>query len=428
MLKICAMLVTLICLIHPGSQQAEAALNTNSPAQPARLIFIHHSTGENWLSDENGGLGMALRDNNYFVSDTNYGWGPDIIGDTTDIGHWWLWFRGEQSPNYLSALYAEGSQNASYSRLETEPSGQNEIIMFKSCFPNSALAGSPDDPIPQIENNPLPGLDAWSEYHTIANAKGIYSDLLEYFRTRQDKLFMAITAPPLSDPAYAANARALNEWLVNDWLRDYPYRNVAVFDFYNVLTTNGGNHNINDLNRETGNHHRYWNNAIQHKADVASDTAAYPSSSDDDHPSRAGNLKATGEFPLLLNVYYNCWKGTGGCPETGPVSSCSAALSSGFILSVPVIQYEGMSVFADFVFDPPQSGDVLFRVTSAGVITNPKDYSSCQWASLTSDATTFRLHIPEVIFGTISYWADLEYAASEDGQLRFRLTNAGQNP
>ncbi|MCL5957721.1 MAG: hypothetical protein M1358_00130, partial [Chloroflexi bacterium] len=52
--------------------------------KPVRLIFIHHSTGENWLADDNGGLGLALRDHNYFVSDTNYGWGPDSIGDTTD--------------------------------------------------------------------------------------------------------------------------------------------------------------------------------------------------------------------------------------------------------------------------------------------------------------------------------------------------------
>ena len=39
------------------------------PAQPIKLIFIHHSCGRNWLSDDNGALGIALRDNNYFVSD-----------------------------------------------------------------------------------------------------------------------------------------------------------------------------------------------------------------------------------------------------------------------------------------------------------------------------------------------------------------------
>src|SRR5512140_3183037 len=60
--------------------------NTNPPSPAMRLVFIHHSTGEAWLADDHGGLGIALRDNNYFVSDTNYGWGPDGIGDCTDLG------------------------------------------------------------------------------------------------------------------------------------------------------------------------------------------------------------------------------------------------------------------------------------------------------------------------------------------------------
>jgi hypothetical protein len=285
-------------------------LNPDPPAQAVRLIFIHHSTGENWLADDNGGLGTALKNNQYFVSDTNYGWGPDSIGDRTDIGNWWEWFRGPNSATYLNALYKEGEQHCSYSRLSSAPSGANEIIMFKSCFPNSALQGSSNDPVPSIEDNPLKGEGSGSEYHTVANAKGIYIDILEYFRTRQDKLFIVITAPPLSDPTYAANARAFNQWLVNDWLKEYPDKNVAVFDFYNVLTTNGGNPDTNDLNQEAGNHHRFWNKAIQHKTDGDDDgnpnILEYPSG--DDHPSRAGNLKATGELAAWLNVTYHLWK------------------------------------------------------------------------------------------------------------------------
>ena len=50
-----------------------AAPNTSPPASPVKLVFIHHSTGQAWLEDGHGGLGVALRDNNYFVSDTNYG-------------------------------------------------------------------------------------------------------------------------------------------------------------------------------------------------------------------------------------------------------------------------------------------------------------------------------------------------------------------
>jgi hypothetical protein len=281
-------------------------LDPNPPANPVKLIFLHHSTGEAWLADDHGGLGIALQNNNYFVSDTNYDWGPDAIGSYTDIGNWTTWFRGTNSPVIMAAVYAESEQHAGYSRLAADPGGENEIILFKSCFPNSALQGSPGDPIPAIANNPLREQDSGSSDHTISNAKGIYIDLLNYFSAHPEKLFVVLTAPPLSSGTYAANARAFNNWLVNDWLAGYPNRNVAVFDFYNVLTSNGGNANTNDLNQETGHHHRYRNGAIQHLASGGSNTLAYKTG--DDHPSSAGDQKATAEFLPLLNIFYHRWK------------------------------------------------------------------------------------------------------------------------
>jgi hypothetical protein len=45
-------------------------LDPTQPAQTVRLIFIHHSVGENWLRDDYGILGPTLGENNYVVSDT----------------------------------------------------------------------------------------------------------------------------------------------------------------------------------------------------------------------------------------------------------------------------------------------------------------------------------------------------------------------
>ena len=167
--------------------------------------------------------------------------------------------------------------------------------------------GNVNDPAPSIENNPLRGEGSGSEFHTIANAKGIYIDLLQYFKTRPDKLFVVITAPPLVDGTYADNVRAFNDWLVDGWLSNYGVGNVFVFDFYNVLTTNGGNPDVNDLGQETGNHHRWWNGQIQHKTngddDATPNISEYPTS--DDHPTAAGNQKATAEFVPLLNYAYS---------------------------------------------------------------------------------------------------------------------------
>jgi hypothetical protein len=269
--------------------------NPNPPVKPVKLIFIHHSTGENWLTDGYGDLGRTLAQNNYFVSDTNYGWGPDTIGDRTDIPNWTEWFRSENTPRTMQAVFTESGQNSSYTRAFGDPGGENQVIMFKSCFPNSALEGSPNDP-------PSPDGEL-----TVGHAKYVYNELLKYFVTRPDKLFVVVTAPPLQDAAYSQNARAFNEWLLKDWLREnnYTQTNVAIFDFFTVLTG-------------PGNHHRYLNGQVERTFQPGKNTSAYPSSPDDDHPSVAGSRKATEEFVPLLNFFYNRWKAA--APDVPPAT------------------------------------------------------------------------------------------------------------
>ena len=314
-------------LLYPNAD------NPNPPAFPVKLIFVHHSTGGNWLADPNeeqpyGGLGRALMLNNYFVSATNYGWGPGGIGDQTDIPHWPEWFTGSESSTILSALYAENGQNfgdyGSWPRLSANPGGENEIVMFKSCFPNSDLYGQPNDP-PASE----PG-----DQFTVSNAKAVYNNTLGYFGGRVDKLFIVITAPPMGEGGYsddvqtsaerAANARAFNNWLLDHWLDGYLHSNVAVFDYYNVLTSNGTgsrtddpatNEEPNDAGRGDGNHHRWWDGALQHIQTVNNDFSAYPSHTEwDSHPTTAGQQKATAEFVQWLNVIYHRWKASAVTP------------------------------------------------------------------------------------------------------------------
>ncbi|MBN1888633.1 MAG: hypothetical protein JW850_11605 [Thermoflexales bacterium] len=334
---------TLSAKAAPASPSAD---NPNPPASPVKLIFIHHSTGGNWLADQNeeqpwGGLGIALRDNNYFVSATNYGWGPrsepsdpyTAIGSRTDIVNWPEWFTGPNSSTILNTLYSESGQNVcnpsspsdecfgTWSRLPVTPTGENEIVLFKSCFPNSNLDGNPDDPPASTPN----------DYdYSVSNAKAVYNNLLTYFATRQDKLFVVITAPPRiteTTTSMAANARAFNTWLVKDWLasNSYTYTNVAVFDYYNVLSSNGSDGRVDDpstneepndwATRPDGNHH-YWNgSAVVYTKTVDNNLSAYPTDSIwDDHPTTAGHQKATAEFVELLNVFYNRWKGSAPTP------------------------------------------------------------------------------------------------------------------
>jgi hypothetical protein len=268
-----------------------APLDTSPPASPVKLIFIHHSTGEAWLGN---GLGAGLRDANYFVSDTNYGWGPRAIGDRTDVGDWWTWFRGPDSGSYTTALYGEYGQHAGYPRLATDPGGTNQIVMFKSCFPNSSVGGSPLDVVPLIGANPLRG--AGMSGLTVGNAKGIYLDFLEYAKLHPERLFVLVVSPPLrsedTNATNAANARALADWLVDPagWLASYPLHNVLAFDYYTVLT---------------GGHHRVVAGALEHTAGP-SNYLAYPTG--DSHPSTEGHNRAAADFVPLLNASYNAWR------------------------------------------------------------------------------------------------------------------------
>ena len=291
--------------------------DSGPPSSVVKLIFIHHSTGENWLTDGYGNLGETLGQNNYFVSDTNYGWGPDGIGDRTDIPDWLEWFRGDNTDSYFEALLSENGQHSSYTRILSDPGGENEIIMFKSCFPNSDLEGNPNDP---------PSADGWL---SVGHAKYVYNELLDFFRTHPEKLFIVITAPPLSDPSNAANARAFNLWLVQDWLDEsqYPLNNVAVFDFYNVLTGSDG-------------HHTYQDGQEVHQVAIK-DTLSYPSG--DDHPSKKGSKKATAEFIPLLNYFYHRWQMDAPFPEaeiSEPVEAGSPPVSAP-VLSGLIDNFEG---------------------------------------------------------------------------------------
>ena len=186
-----------ICLVVISTVIAAGAVLISSPVQAAphqqggvskppdrtvKLIFIHHSTGENWLTDGYGNLGLGLAENNYYVSDTNYGWGPNGIGDRTDIPDWEEWFRSGDTATYMDALFNEGDRHAEYTRTGPDPGGENEIIMFKSCFPNSDLEGDPDD---------SPTTDGWL---SVGHAKYVYNEILDYFRQHPEKLFVVVTA------------------------------------------------------------------------------------------------------------------------------------------------------------------------------------------------------------------------------------------
>ena len=54
---------------EPGSDPTPnltPTANVTPPPSTARMIFIHHSTGSNWIQTGNGNLGAGLNENNYY--------------------------------------------------------------------------------------------------------------------------------------------------------------------------------------------------------------------------------------------------------------------------------------------------------------------------------------------------------------------------
>ena len=72
------MIIFLIFLSCNQSPEVKVEVSTESPESTIRIVFVHHSCGNNWLSTGNGNLGDTLGVNNYYVRDTYYGWGRDI--------------------------------------------------------------------------------------------------------------------------------------------------------------------------------------------------------------------------------------------------------------------------------------------------------------------------------------------------------------
>jgi hypothetical protein len=93
---------------------------------------------------------------------------------------------------------------------------QHEVIVFKSCFPNSAI--SSEEMSQQFR--------AW------------YLEMRDTMDRHPDHIFVIVTSPPLHPLATNADearrARAIADWLTSDaYLDGHP--NVFTFDFYDLL-------------------------------------------------------------------------------------------------------------------------------------------------------------------------------------------------
>lgn len=167
------------------------------------MVWLHHSTGDALLK---GGLLDALHADGIKFYDINYeeavvdGY---VIGDHTDVPDWPKTFN---TPKFFDVVKKW--------KL-TAPQAHHDIVMFKSCYPNSNIK-----------------TDAMLEQY-----KQHFMALLPTMQANPDILFIGMSTPPLvkigTTPEAAKRARQWSRWLTTEYARDV--KNVKIFDLFDAL-------------------------------------------------------------------------------------------------------------------------------------------------------------------------------------------------
>jgi hypothetical protein len=180
------------------------------------VVFLHHSVGRNLI--DQGNVRALFSQEGYQFWDHDYNTigltRPDGTRTHTSYGIPGGKGGGNTDPEGLAAMFAQPvhdpSDNA-FSRLM-----QHKVLIFKSCFPNSAITS--DDMLEQQKR--------W------------YLRIREVIDQHPAKVFIFLTSPPLHPEATtseeAARARALANWLASDAFLA-GHSNLFVFDFFDLL-------------------------------------------------------------------------------------------------------------------------------------------------------------------------------------------------
>ncbi|MEW6050269.1 MAG: hypothetical protein AB1644_04305 [Candidatus Zixiibacteriota bacterium] len=185
---------------------------------PTRMVYLHHSVGKGFLYD--GGLRDSLAQLGVAVKGATYG---DEVGQNTDMCDWTTKFTADMQRIFMFKAHP----NLYYTDGKT-----NDIVMFKSCYPNSYVesegsgAGNPTD-----------------KKRTTENYKAAFASISKEMQKYPDKLFVYMTYPPMAapetNPEAAKRGRAFNQWLMGEYLPSYKKEtgldNFVIFDLFDIL-------------------------------------------------------------------------------------------------------------------------------------------------------------------------------------------------
>jgi hypothetical protein len=176
------------------------------------VVFLHHSVGTNLI--EQGGVRELFTSAGYQFWDQGYNWQQLRDPDGRTTGYAYTVPDDNTDPDGLAHVFSQPAYGLPLNTL----SGllQHEVILYKSCFPASAI-GTDDD---------------------LEKSKADYRHMLGTIDQQPDKLFILLTQPPLipreTSPAQAARARALAGWLMSEEFRQ-GRANLVTFDLFGLL-------------------------------------------------------------------------------------------------------------------------------------------------------------------------------------------------
>ena len=184
----------------------------SASAQSIRIIFLHHSCGENLINQ--GGVREGLTALGYEFYDHGYNGDGLRLADGSYSGRNFDVPDDNTDPDGLATIFSQPLRDPpdnTFSYLM-----QYDVIAFKSCFPTSNIGS--DEQLAEYQ----------AHYLTIRNRIDQYPN----------RLFVIVTQPPQvpaeSDPDEGARARAFTQWLQSDeYLAGHP--NIVVFDFFGYL-------------------------------------------------------------------------------------------------------------------------------------------------------------------------------------------------
>jgi len=177
--------------------------NPGKPSKALSMVWLHHSTGDALLR---GGLLDALNADGIVFHDINYDQAVVdgyVVGDHTDIPDWPKTFN---TPKYFDVVK---------SWKLSDGGKHHDIVMFKSCFPNSDITSD----------------------RMLDEYKQDFGALVGTFRANPDILFIGMSTPPLvkakTTPDAAKRARLWSQWLTTQYAQDL--KNVKIFDLFDAL-------------------------------------------------------------------------------------------------------------------------------------------------------------------------------------------------